>query len=403
MLSRTSAAVVSATAPVVAENALAITRCFYPRMFAAHPELLRVFNTSHQASGDQPAALAASVVGYALHLLDPEASDLTPMLERVVHKHVALGIRPDQYVIVGRYLIEAVGQVLGEAVTPEVVAAWQEVYWLFALELTAAEARLYGRLGVDPDQPWRPWQVVQRWEETPDADVATFSLLLRPADAGPVPAFAAGQYVSVAVDLPDGGRQARQYSLSSARQDLLQLTVRHVPAGEGAPEGVVSGWLRAHAVPGATLQLGPVVGDVLLPEGEGPMALLSAGAGITPLVAMLEQLADTRPEQPLLVAHADRSPQAHALAQAQRDAVAKCPGAQLRLFYAEGADGDELARAGELDLTGWHAWPGTSAVLCGPAGFVRHARSELVAAGVAPERISYELFGPDVWGAVLPA
>ena len=59
-LSPASEAVVRATAAAVAENAEAITRAFYPDMFAAHPELMRVFNAANQAIGEQPKALAAS-------------------------------------------------------------------------------------------------------------------------------------------------------------------------------------------------------------------------------------------------------------------------------------------------------------------------------------------------------
>jgi nitric oxide dioxygenase len=47
-------------------------------------------------------------------------------------------------------------------VTPEIAAAWGEVYWLFALQLVAEEARLYQQAGVDPGQPTRPYRVVRR-------------------------------------------------------------------------------------------------------------------------------------------------------------------------------------------------------------------------------------------------
>ena len=85
---------------------------------------------------------------------------------------------------------------LGDAVTPEVAAAWSEVYWLFALQLVAEEARLYLQANIDPTQPTRPYRVVRRIEET--ADVIT--LVLEPTDGRPLPAIAPGQYVSVFVD-----------------------------------------------------------------------------------------------------------------------------------------------------------------------------------------------------------
>jgi nitric oxide dioxygenase len=91
-----------ATAPVVAENAEAITAVFYPQMFTEHPQLLRVFNQGNQATGEHSRALAAAVVAYAVHLLDPEAPSFSHVLRRIAYKHVSLGIRPEQYTIVGR-------------------------------------------------------------------------------------------------------------------------------------------------------------------------------------------------------------------------------------------------------------------------------------------------------------
>jgi nitric oxide dioxygenase len=73
LLSAESKKVVAATAEVVGEHAEQITAVFYPRMFAEHPELLRVFNQGNQATGEQSRALAASVVAYAVQLVDPGA------------------------------------------------------------------------------------------------------------------------------------------------------------------------------------------------------------------------------------------------------------------------------------------------------------------------------------------
>ena len=188
LLSDKSLAVVQATAPVVAAHADEITAHFYPRMFTAHPELLRVFNQGNQATGEQSKALAGSVVAYAVQLIDPEAPPFDHVMRRIAYKHVSLGIRPEQYTIVGEHLLASVGEVLGDAVTPEIAAAWSEVYWLFALQLVAEEARLYQEASVDPSQPTRPYRVVRRIEETADV----ISLVLEPADGGPLPAIAPG-------------------------------------------------------------------------------------------------------------------------------------------------------------------------------------------------------------------
>jgi len=81
LLSDRSAAVVAATASVVAAHAEQITARFYPRMFTEHPELLRVFNQGNQATGEQSRALAASVVAYAVQLIDPAAPSFANTIE----------------------------------------------------------------------------------------------------------------------------------------------------------------------------------------------------------------------------------------------------------------------------------------------------------------------------------
>ena len=138
-LSPASEAIVKATAAAVAENAETITKTFYPDMSAAPPGLMRVSNKANQATGEQPKALAASVVAYAVNLIDPNAPDFTPVMQRIAHKHVSLGIKAQEYTIVGHHLMKAVGTVLGDAVTPEVAAAWDEVYWLMAETLITME------------------------------------------------------------------------------------------------------------------------------------------------------------------------------------------------------------------------------------------------------------------------
>lgn len=286
-LSPGSEAIVRATAGVVAEHAEEITSVFYPAMFAAHPELLRVFNRANQAVGEQPKALAASVVAFAVQLIDPDAPDFSPVMRRIAHKHVSLGIKAREYTIVGKHLMDAVGTVLGDAVTPEVRMAWEEVYWLFGTTLIAEEARLYALGGTDPEQPWRKYRVVERFEESDEV----FSLLLAPL-GGEVPSHHTGQYVAIAVDLPDGSRQPRQYTISSGpRGDSLRVTIKRVRGVDGAPDGQVSTWLYENAQPGTVLDVSQPAGDVVLDDDQSPLVLVSAGIGITPIAAILEDLA----------------------------------------------------------------------------------------------------------------
>lgn len=132
---------------MVAGHADEITVPFYPAMLTAHPDLLRLFNKANQAAGEQSRALAASGVAYAVQLIDPPAPSFEHVIKRIAYKHPRAR---EQYTIVGRYLLGAVEEVLGEAVRPEVGGAWNEVDWLFATQLIAEEARLYQQAHINP-------------------------------------------------------------------------------------------------------------------------------------------------------------------------------------------------------------------------------------------------------------
>ncbi|MGW1060342.1 globin domain-containing protein [Micromonospora rubida] len=400
MLTESSAAVVRATLPAVQAHGEAITGRFYRRMFDAHPELLDLFNRGNQATGQQKAALAAAVVAYAEHLVGASDAPWGPILDRIAHKHVSLGITPAQYTVVGRHLLAAVGEVLGDAVTPEVAAAWDETYWLLACELIAREARLYQGAGVAEGQPvWRAWRVAERVRET--ADVVSFGL--EPADGGPLPEFVPGQYVSVAVDLDGGrGQQIRQYSLSGRPGAARwRITVKRVHGAAGAPDGMVSTFLHERVAVGDTLRLSPPFGEVSAVAGEGPLVLVSAGIGLTPAMSALEHLAATAPQRPVTLVHADRAGTAHVL----RDELPRLhhalPNLRTALWYEniDAADGPlaELpvrVSPGRVDPELIPLTADAHVHLCGPLPFMNQVRSTLLRRGVPSDRIAYEVFGP---------
>ncbi|GAA2207892.1 FAD-binding oxidoreductase [Nonomuraea monospora] len=390
MLSPKAAELVRATLPAVGAELETITARFYDTMFADHPELLDgLFNRGNQRSGEQRKALAGAVAAFAGALLNSPGERPDALLARIAHKHAAVGVTDDQYVIVHKYLFGAIAEVLGEAVTPDVAAAWDEVYWLMAGALIAMEARIYAEAGARDGATWRPWQVVERREETADA----MSLVLRPVGDDPVPPARPGQYVSVRVTMPDGVRQLRQYSVSGHGADgHRSITVKRVRAGE-RPEGEVSTLLHATVREGDELTLSAPFGDVALEDGDAPLVLVSAGIGCTPIAAMLRHLADTGSGRRVLVLHADRARADHALREQMERLTDALPGGE-RLFWYESGEGD---RAGLMDLAGVEIPEGAIVYMCGPVAFMRAARAGLIGAGVAPRDIHYEVFGPDLW------
>ncbi|MEV6211387.1 globin domain-containing protein [Kitasatospora sp. NPDC051914] len=394
MLSDDSAVVIRATLPAVGAALDDITTRFYATMFGDHPELLDgMFNRGNQASGAQRQALAGSIAAFAAALVAHPDTYPQAVLDRIAHKHVSVGVTEDQYVIVHKYLFAAIAHVLGDAVTPEVAAAWDEVYWLMAGALIAQEARLYQGAQVEPGDTWRRWTVVERVQETPD----TASFLLRPADGAPAPAAKAGQYVSVRVRMSDGVRQLRQYSLSSAPgDDLRRITVKRVD-GQGAPDGEVSALLHDTVHIGDELTLSAPFGDVVLDDTDDPLVLVSAGIGCTPMVGMLEHLVASRSTRPVTVLHADRSPGAHALRTRTRQLLRRLPDCRAEFWYEKPGADEPDAHPGLMDLTGSELPEDARVYLCGPLPFMREARAQLLRAGVPALRIRYEVFGPDLW------
>lgn len=394
MLSPESVSVVRATADTVIEHGEEITGRFYDRLFDAHPELLNLFNRGNQANGTQRQALAMAVAAAGAHLAGIRQVPLRAVVERIAHKHASLGVAPAQYMVVHRHLIGAIGEVLSDAATPAVIDAWSEVFWAFACLLVAEESRLYTRAGTGFEQLMSPYRVAGVVPATEDVT----SFWLEPV-SGRIPAHEPGQYVSVAVDLPGIGRQIRQFTVSSPPGDeRLRITVKRHRGEDGRPPGMVSGYLHDVVREGDEIQLSPPFGDLVLPAGDAPLILASAGVGITPVIASLHHLVATGDRRQITVAHADRSPSTHPLRAEMLAAADRLPGASLALWYKENPfSGRPDVRNGLIEPGLVPAGPSTQALLCGPLPFMAALRRSMLDRGVPAENIHYEVFGPDTW------
>src|SRR3954452_17262529 len=279
MLTEKSRPVLEATLPVVGENIGKIAERFYQHMFGEHPELLDgLFNRGNQAEGTQQQALAGSGALFASALVSHPDHLPEHLLSRIAHKHASLGLRPDQYQVVHDNLFWAIADVLGDAVTPEVAAAWDEVYWLMARALINQERGLYSARGVRPEKVWREWEVEEKVRETDD--VVCFTV--RRVDDRLVKTSLPGQYVTVQVRMPDGVHQPRQYSLTRADDgEHRHFSVKRV-SNPGEPDGEVSTLLHDSVGVGDELTMSLPYGDVVLDDWR-PAVFCSAGIGIAPM------------------------------------------------------------------------------------------------------------------------
>jgi nitric oxide dioxygenase len=398
VLSDRARPIVEATLPPVADNIGEIARRFYQHMFAARPELLDgLFNRGNQAEGTQQVALAGSVAAFASALVGTPEQLPEQLLNRIAHKHASLGLHPDQYRIVHEHLFWAIADVPGDAVTPEVAAAWGEVYWLMAYALINQERGLYSARGVRPGTVWRDWQVEEKTAETDE--VVTFRV--RRVDDRLVKTSLPGQYVSVKVRMPDGVHQPRQYSLTAADDgEHRQFSVKRV-RGNGKPAGEVSTHLCDTVQVGDVLTLSLPFGDVVLDDWR-PAVFASAGIGIAPMAGMLSHLRHAGSGLPITLLHADTDETSFALRRQVLDDARALPNATVHVWYESGADSAlpvDRVHAGTMDVGAVDLPDGAAYYLCGPLPFMQAVRSALVERGIRPQDIQYEVFGPDLWQA----
>lgn len=391
MLSNQSAEVINDTLPVVEQSIKDISRRFYDQMFTAHPELLRdLFNRGNQANGSQQQALAGSIAVFARASVNHPDVPPRAMLDRIAHKHASLNITPEQYQVVYEHLFAAIGDVLGDAVTPDVANAWSEVYWTMADTLVEIENDLYRSTGASDRDTWRTYRITARHRET--SDVATFQAV--PADGSPAPEGKPGQYVSVQVPVSDGARQIRQYSLTNTNNGTVQFAVKRIADD---PAGEVSTRLHDEVHEGDLLRISSPFGDVALADGESPVLLASAGIGTTPIVSMLNHLADTGSHRTVTAVHADSAPATHPLRADFEQLLGKLPHATGHVFYENPEPGHPVERTGYVDLRSVPVHTDSTAYLCGPLPFLRTMHSQLIDAGLSEDAIHYEVFGPDLW------
>lgn len=239
--------------------------------------------------------------------------------------------------------------------------------------------------------PARSLRVVEKRRES--ADVTSF--LFEARDGGDLPRFEAGQHLPIELPDPETGAVIRRtYSLSGpATAPRYRISVKREPGG------LASTYLHDRINVGDVINAGRPAGDFVLPKGDGPVVLISAGVGITPMVSMLHALAQAEPSRDTIFLHGAADLEHLALA----DEVTRLAGAadHVRVHTAFSRPGAVPSgsnfHVGRIDgalLDHLDIDPRAEVMICGPVDFMAAIQAALISRGIAPERLHTESFGP---------
>ncbi len=392
-LSAGTIALVRASVPALVTHGGYITSKMYDRLFQDE-HIRALFNHGNQGEGGaQVHALAAAILGYAQNIDNLGA--LAPVVERIAQKHIGFHILPEHYPYVAKALLGALEDVLGEAATPELLAAWGEAFWFLADILKAREGVIRSEI-ERADGGWTGWRAFRVEAKIRESEVIT-SFVLRPVDGHPVLAHRAGQYLTLRLDRVGAEPLRRNYSIScAANGETYRVSIKREALG------AASRWLHDFVNVGDVLHSTPPAGDFFLPERpQRPIVLLSGGVGLTPMVSMIETIAARHPGLETHYVHGTTSSATHAMDDHVRALARENDNIRVATFYSQPGESDAAGATHDVDGNITTEWlrsntPITEAdvYLCGPKPFLRAFVSGLSLAGVPADRIHYEFFGP---------
>jgi ferredoxin-NADP reductase/MOSC domain-containing protein YiiM len=273
---------------------------------------------------------------------------------------------------------------------PALSPGWQGSFH----EMLAAAGSGAGTGAPIPAEPaWSGFRRLRVTRIVPESTTIA-SIELAAEDSAPLPAARPGQYLTLR--LPDAGQPApvRSFSLSSAPgRPTYRITVKR------EPHGVVSSYLHTRLRPGVTVEVAAPRGEFVLDDGAWPVLLISAGVGVTPVLAMLHALVDQGSSRSVWWLHAARNAAEHALAREAAELLHRLPHAQAHIFYSAPPPGDSATgvTAGRLtaDVISHLGLPADAAAyICGPSGFMTDVAAALAGVGLDAARVHTELFTP---------
>lgn len=141
MLDQKTIDIIKSTVPVLKEHGLEITTTFYKNMFKNNPEVKPLFNMDKQNSGEQPKALAMTILAAAQNIDNLEV--LLPAVKKIAEVHCNSKVNEVHYPIVRSNLLATIKEVLGDAATDEVIEAWGKAYGVISKIFIDVEKEIY--------------------------------------------------------------------------------------------------------------------------------------------------------------------------------------------------------------------------------------------------------------------
>lgn len=246
-----------------------------------------------------------------------------------------------------------------------------------------------------PPPAWvgfRPLRVSQKIRESG----SVISLVLEPADERPLVAALPGQFVVLRLrSAPDTPALLRSYSLSAEPSDrCYRVSIKR------EPHGAAGAYIDAKVQVGDVLDVSAPRGSFTLPPNDGPVVLLSAGVGATPVMAMLHALAGKASQREVWWLYGARNGREHPFAGEARALLKALAHGHHHVCYTSpgpddrpGVDFDSRGRL-DIELLRRLGVPrDADFLICGPAAFMENLSAGLAAWGIAASRIHTELFG----------
>jgi len=238
-------------------------------------------------------------------------------------------------------------------------------------------------------QGFRPVRIVRREQEA----AQVVSLCLEQPDATPLPAALPGQFLVLRLRAtPNGPLLLRNYSISGAPNAAnYRISVKH------EINGAVSSYLHNHAQAGGIFEISAPRGGFTLRSGDTPVVFLSAGIGVTPVLAMLHSLSAAASRREVWWIYGARNRAEHPFAKESRELLQTLVNSRSHIVYSKPnpEDHDSVGHidAPLLDRLGIPR--DADFYLCGPPSFLSDLTAGLKTRGVDAAQIHQEAFGPE--------